>query len=154
LQGVALQNSNNQANTNFYGQLNRAKSANYRSINAIRNISGISNSTANRYINQGINEVDQIAANYACTPGAITNKAINTFAANVNASKNSVNKQISSVKANKTSQYNQYHKHILEHLQGSRQGAGRRHKHIQKQYPHWLIYLAGLRTCRTICLTS
>jgi RHS repeat-associated protein len=106
--GVTLQNSLIRATNSFYGSLEHARATDYRSQAAINSISLISQATANLYINQGADAARSVGATYGCTPGALTNQAISSFANDVNTTKNSVNTQISAVKSQKQYQHQQY----------------------------------------------
>ncbi|MDR2672379.1 MAG: hypothetical protein LBC35_03660, partial [Coriobacteriales bacterium] len=87
-------------------RLSYAYGADYTSQAAINSIVGISQATANAYIQRGTNAALSVGSSWGCSPGALTNQAVATFASDVNATKNSVNAQISSVKANKQTQHN------------------------------------------------
>ena len=110
--GKTLQNSYNQALGAFNAKLNYARGVDYTSLAAINSISQISQATANYYINRGAQAAASVGSSWGCTPGALTNIAINSFAANVNAAKNSVNSKIAAVKRNKVAQYNAYQAYL------------------------------------------
>jgi RHS repeat-associated protein len=110
--GVTLQNSLIRATNSFYGSLQHARATDYRSQAAINSISLISQATANLYINQGSDAARSVGATYGCTPGALTNQAISSFANDVNTTKNSVNTQISAVKSQKQYQHQQYEAYL------------------------------------------
>jgi len=104
----------NAANSAFYGQLNRAQNTSYTNINAINNISHITQDMANTYAYNGIMQAMQVSMNYGCAPGSTMVPAIGTFLSNIQTSKDSVNQQISAVKENKTSQYHRYQAWLKE----------------------------------------
>jgi hypothetical protein len=104
--GTTLQNAYNTASAAFYSRLSYAYGVDYTSQAAINSIVGISQATANAYIQRGTNAALSVGSSWGCSPGALTNQAVATFASDVNATKNSVNAQISSVKANKQTQHN------------------------------------------------
>ncbi|MCL2746706.1 MAG: phage tail tip lysozyme [Coriobacteriia bacterium] len=110
--GTSLQNSYNQAASAFYSQLNYAYGVSPTSLAAINSIAGISQATANAYISYGASLALAQGASWGCTPGALTYAAINTYAADVNATKDSVNVQIAVVKSNKYYQYEQYQAYL------------------------------------------
>jgi hypothetical protein len=90
------------------GQLSYARSVDYTDIGKVKAISGITQTTENRYISQGAAAAQQVCVNYGCNPGTITNIAISRFSADVNASKASYNQKIAQVKSNKQGQYAAY----------------------------------------------
>jgi len=104
----------NAANSAFYGQLNRVQNTSYTNINAINNISHITQDMANAYAYNGIMQAMQVSMNYGCAPGGTMIPAIGTFLSNIQTSKDSVNQQISAVKENKTSQYHQHQAWLKE----------------------------------------
>jgi RHS repeat-associated protein len=106
--GQTLTNSYNQASASFYSKLAYAYGVDYTSQGAINSIAGISQAEANWFINQGAAAAAAIGRTYGCTPGALTNMAVNMYATDVNRKKDSVNSQIASVKANKQSQHNEW----------------------------------------------
>ncbi|MDR2156663.1 MAG: DUF6531 domain-containing protein [Clostridiales Family XIII bacterium] len=103
--GRTLQNAQNKANAAFSSALSRASGTDYTSAEAINAIAGISQATANYYINAGAATARSVGATYGCAPGALTNAAVASFSANVNAAKTSVNARISEVRENKKAQY-------------------------------------------------
>lgn len=93
------------ARNSFNGSIARANGtemSNYASI------SGISQATANYYINQGIAKAGEASMNYGCTVPTVPNEAVAKLQYNVNASRNSANAQIQQIKTNKKTQYDAY----------------------------------------------
>jgi hypothetical protein len=99
--GQTLTNSYNRASASFYARLGYAYGVDYTDQAAISSIAGISQAEANWFINQGAALAATIGYTYGCTPGSLTNMAVNLYAADVSRKKDSVNSQISSVKAGK-----------------------------------------------------
>jgi RHS repeat-associated protein len=110
--GTTLQNSYNRASSAFYSKLNYAYGVDHTSQAAINSITGISQATANYYIDSGAAAAMAAGRSWGCTPGDLTKAAINTFATNVNATRVSVNSRISAVKANKQSQFYAYQAYL------------------------------------------
>jgi hypothetical protein len=104
--GTTLQNAYIRANNAFNSRLNYAYGVDYRNQSAINSIHGISQATANAYIEYGRQAALAIGGTYGCTPGSLTNQAINTFASDVDSARVRVNKRIASVKASKQSKHN------------------------------------------------
>ena len=112
--GTTLQNSYNRASSAFYSKLNYAYGVNYTSQAAINSITGISQATANYYIDSGAAAAMAAGTSWGCTPGALTKAAINTFTTDVNTTRISVNSQINTVKANKQSQFYAYQAYLAQ----------------------------------------
>ena len=110
--GRTLQNSYGQASGAFYSRLSYAYGVDYTDLAAINSISQVSQATADYYISQGAAMARAAGRTWGCAPGSLANMAIGSFAANVNAAKDSVNSQIASVKNNKYYQYEQYQAYL------------------------------------------
>jgi len=110
--GQTLSNAHGAANAAFYSQLNDANETDYTDIDAINSIAYISQATANAYISYGAYMAQNAGSSWGCSAGTLTGAAINSFAANVNASKDSVNSQISIVQANKYQEYEEYQAYL------------------------------------------
>jgi RHS repeat-associated protein len=95
--GTTLQNAYIRANNAFNARLNYAYGVDYRNQSAINSMHGISQATANAYIEYGREAALAIGGTYGCTPGTLTNQAINTFASDVDSARVRVNKKIVSV---------------------------------------------------------
>jgi|GEM_PF-1697233 len=122
--GTTINNNIGRANAAFYGQLNYAANVDYQNIDAINGISGISQGTANYYINQGASQARSIGQTWNCSPGALTNQAVGQMTAYINASKNSVNSQIANVKAQKKTQYNEWRVWVADTAKQIREAYG------------------------------
>jgi RHS repeat-associated protein len=103
--GATMQNHANMADNAFYRQLSDAQATPYTDMRAISGIAQIPQSLADRYINQGVGAVYAIGAVYGCAPGALTNRALETFRQDIDASKADVNSRIDEVKRSKTDLY-------------------------------------------------
>jgi hypothetical protein len=83
--GQTLTNSYNQAAASFYSKLAYAYGVDYTSQGAINSIAGISQAEANWFINQGAAAAAAIGRTYGCTPGSLTNMAVNISVAGLRA---------------------------------------------------------------------
>lgn len=117
------------AQSSFNGSVARASNTSFMNY---QSITGISQSTANSYINQGIAQAGQVSMNYGCSVPTVPNQAVAKFSNNVNAAKNSANARISSIKAQKKVQYDAY------------QEEQRRLEEAKKDIYPYLIYKALL----------
>lgn len=93
------------AQSSFNGSVARASNTNFMNY---QSITGISQSTANSYINKGINQAGQVSMNYGCSVPTVSNQAVAKFSSNINTAKNTANARISNIKANKKTQYDEY----------------------------------------------
>jgi len=110
--GHTLSNTLIMANSAFNAQLNYAYGVDYRSLAAINSIAGISQATADAYINYGAYLASNAGRTWGCKPGSLVNLAITSFSKDVNKAKDAVNVQIANVKANKYDQYQQYQAYL------------------------------------------
>lgn len=98
-----------EANNAFSRSVAKAQNTsfmNYQSIN------GISQSTTNAYIVNGVLKAGLTSMNYGCSVPNIPNESVAKFQNNVNTAKTSANAQISAIKSYKKAQYDAYQAYL------------------------------------------
>lgn len=98
-----------EANNAFNSAIVRAQNTGFMNY---QSISGISQSTANAYILNGVLKAGLTSMNYGCSVPTVPNESITKFQSNVNSAKSSANAQISRIKANKKAQYDAYQAYL------------------------------------------
>ena len=105
MQGAAMYQGVQAANENFYGKLMSAQATSFMNYGSI---SGISKSTANYYIEQGIRQATALSLNYGCSKPAVSDEAALRYAGDIYTAKESINDKIEQIKANKKIQYDNH----------------------------------------------
>ena len=105
MQGAAMYQGAQAANGNFYGKLMSAQATNFMNY---ASISGISQSTANCYIEQGITDAAALSLNYGCSRPVVSADSAIRYAEDIYASRQSVNEKIYQIKENKRTEYENY----------------------------------------------
>ena len=105
MQGAAMYQGARAASENFYGKLMSAQATSFMNYSSI---SGISKSTANYYIEQGIRQAAELSLNYGCSKPAVSDEAALRYAGDIYTAKESINDKIEQIKANKKIQYDNH----------------------------------------------
>ena len=105
MQGAALYQGMQAANESFYGKLMSAQATSFMNYGSI---SGISKSTANYYIEQGIRQAAELSLNYGCSKPVVSDEAALRYAGDIYTAKESINDKIEQIKANKKIQYDNH----------------------------------------------
>ena len=111
MQGAAMYQGARAASENFYGKLMSAQATSFMNYGSI---SGISRSTANYYIEQGISQATALSLNYGCSKPVVSDEAAARFTEDVNAARESINDKIEQIKANKKTQYEDYQTYLRQ----------------------------------------
>lgn len=111
MQGAAMYQGARAASENFYGNLMSAQATSFMNYGSI---SGISKSTANYYIEQGIRQAAELSLNYGCSKPAVSDEAAARYASDVNRTQETINDKIEQIKANKKTQYEGYQTYLRQ----------------------------------------
>lgn len=103
--GAAFYSGQINAMNGFNGQVARAANT---SMFDYQSITGISQTTANAYITEGISHAAQVSVNYGCSVPSVPDQAVSKFNYNVNAARALANEQIGQIKNYKKTQYDEY----------------------------------------------
>lgn len=97
------------AQNSFNNSIARASGTSFMNYS---NINGISQSTVDSYINQGIIKASVVSVNYGCEIPTLAYNSIETFETILNQNRNNANNTIYAIKANKQQQYNNYQNYL------------------------------------------